>query len=1363
MDDRPQRESVRVVALVTSAGGLQALTVVLRGLPADLPVPVVVQQHLGSQGSQLVAILRQRSDHDIDWARDGAPLLPGHVWVTPGRRRLEILPDGSCVVGREDLQARDRPHDALLSSLADSYGGGALVVVLTGMGRDGAAGVRAVKQAGGIVIAQSEDTAEQPSMPRAAAEAGADLVLPLHEIATVVRDVVAGRPLPRPRAEIEAARELFAGPGPARARLRTMDWSATALGAVSGWPAERRELVRLVLASPLPMLLALGPEQIQIANDAHAPRVADPSMQGAPARDTPARDREAGASHIDRLLTTGEPWWYEDRLIESVRDGRRDEAYFTGSCTPVFEGGVVAGYLGMSVETTERVLAQRRLTVLHALTRLAGADRDDVLQEVGDALGENPRDLPFALVYLDDGTPARTAGLAVAVGVEAEGATAPRTIPSAGGHPLWPVGQVLTGGRPALVDDLRARLPELHAGPWPETSEEALVLPLPGVADGPPVGVLIAGLSPRLALDAPYRSFLELAAGQIAVALAEAGARDLERQRLERLADLDRAKTEFYSNVSHEFRTPLTLMLGPLDEAVRRAGDLPDEVATELQVAQRNARRLLRMVGTLLDFSEVDAGRLRARFIDTDLAALTGEIAAMFRGAAEAAGLELTVDAPALPRPVRVDPEMWEKIVSNLLSNALKFTWTGGVGLTLRALPMHAELVVRDTGVGIPRDQLTHLFKRFHRVPQTRGRTHEGSGIGLALVDELVRRHHGRVRVTSSADAGTTVTVWIPLGGRRVTDPGATAPRTGEVAAAMAHEALQWDARRNQATLGLEEPGEPRDLPAGRMAGARVLVVDDNADMRDYLTRLLGFTWHVTAASDGEEALALARREPPDLVLADVMMPALDGFGLLSAIRADPALAGTPVVLVTARAGEATAIEGLLAGADDYVVKPFTARELVARVAAQLEVAGMRRRLAATDAYRLALSDALRSCEDPTVIQQRAVSMLARQLRVDNVHFAEVDHAAGTIHVRAEDGPAGTSFLGSFPLDQWGGGLLARTLGVGITLVVRDVTTHDIDEAGRTAWLSVGARAVVEVPLVHDGRWLGHVAVLQEKPREWTADEIALVEETAARTWAFLQQARAEAALRESERRFRTVADAVPALIWQNDARGENVFANRCFRDFTGLPGSEISGERWQALVHPDEADAYVAGYLTAVRDRVPWDERNRLRRFDGSWRTFDNYASPLFGADGTFLGHVGVSVDVTEQSAATAALAERTAQLENLFRTLTEAVGQTVWTTDADGRVVEDSPSWRAFTGQTVDEWTGWGWVDAVHPDDRAHAVRQWQDAVTAGTPVDTRFRLRHAASGGWHLTHVRAIPLRHADGTVRGWLGMNTDLGRG
>src|SRR3712207_5527312 len=632
-------------------------------------------------------------------------------------------------------------------------------------------------------------------MPRAAAAAGAHLVLPLDEIGRVVADVVAGGDLPPPRNEVEAVEALFAGPGGARAELREIDWSTTPLGPAASWSAALCTVVRAVLDTEFPMFLMWGPELVQIGNDAYAPTLGTKRMQGLPVRTTWPELWDVVGPRFERIRRTGEPVFARDAEFFPNRRGFVEEAYFTYCYSALHDDGDIAGVLETSLETTARVLADRRLATLRALaTSSVGAESvSSACDRAIRTLEANPRDIPFALLYLHDATRG-TANLCASTGVEPGSGVAPRTLTARSRDAAWPAGRVLTGGTPLVVDDLPTRFPAFHAGPWPEAPHAAVLLPIRPVTDEPPIGVLVAGFSPRLVVDDAYRGFFDLVSKQISASAAEARTRRRERERLERLAELDRVKTEFFSNVSHEFRTPLTLMLGPLEELLQESADLPPGRRAELELVRRNARRLLRLVGTMLDFSQIEAGRMRARFAPVDLASRTREIVAEFESAAARAGLELHVDLPALPEPVWVDADMWEKVVSNLLSNALKFTFDGEIEVTLRALPKHAELVVRDTGVGIPEDELPHVFKRFHRVRGGRARTSEGAGIGLALVHELVRRHHGRIRATSALGEGTTFTVWMPLG-RRPGSPevplDAPLP-TPEIASALAEEAMQW-------------------------------------------------------------------------------------------------------------------------------------------------------------------------------------------------------------------------------------------------------------------------------------------------------------------------------------------------------------------------------------------------------------------------------------------------------------------------------------------------------------------------------------------------------------------------------------------
>lgn len=472
------------------------------------------------------------------------------------------------------------------------------------------------------------------------------------------------------------------------------------------------------------------------------------------------------------------------------------------------------------------------------------------------------------------------------------------------------------------------------------------MLPVTKAAQESATGVLVLGLSPRLAFDSGYRTFAELVAAQVATAVANARVYAEERRRVEVLAELDQAKTAFFSNVSHEFRTPLTLMLGPLEETLSAPNSMAPQDFERLQMVQRNGLRLLRLVNTLLDFSRLEAGRVQASYEPTDLAAYTAELASVFRSAIERAGLRLVIDCTALPEPVYVDRDMWEKIVLNLLSNALKYTFEGEIAVSLVADADAVHLQVRDTGTGIPELELPRLFERFHRVEGARGRTHEGTGIGLALVVELVKLHSGSIGVDSVLNEGSTFRVSIPRGHahlptERISLSG-NLSSTALGAMPYVEEALRWLPAAPDEDLQVQKCCSPtmesptQASPSKPHPEPRVILADDNADMREYVCRLLSERYAVEAVGDGLLALAAATREPPDLILSDVMMPSMDGFALIRALREQPRTREVPVILLSARAGEESRIEGLQSGADDYLVKPFSTRELLARVEANL-------------------------------------------------------------------------------------------------------------------------------------------------------------------------------------------------------------------------------------------------------------------------------------------------------------------------------------------------------------------------------------------------------------------------------------------
>lgn len=742
--------------------------------------------------------------------------------------------------------------------------------------------------------------------------------------------------------------------------IRSMDWSATALGPVEGWPQSLRTTVSICLASDLPICVIWGPGLVQLYNDAYRvicgnkhPRSMGQNFSECWKEAWPV----IGEAHDSAL--TGDTAFLESQQIFLERHGYVEECFFTFSFSPIRdEAGRVGGLFHPVIEMTTQMLSERRTRALRDLTAQTNKAKSvsEALCLSAQALAEYVLDVPFVLLYeLDpDGDQARLVG---ATDLQADAVVSPKTAGSGVKEQTpWPLEEVERSGSAVQVNDMRQRTSQALPGPYPEPPNAALALPiiLPG-ADRP-AAILIAGVSSRLRMNEAYRSFYDLLAAAVTTAVAHARAYDDERRRAKALAELDRAKIAFFSNVSHEFRTPLTLMLGPVEDALAAPDEhLPPLQRERLEVVHRNGLRLQRLVNSLLDFSRIEAGRVRAAYEPTALADFTADLASNFRSACEKAGLELRIDCPPLSEPVFVDNPMWEKIVLNLLSNAFKFTFEGEIAVSMRQVDRAVELRVRDTGTGVPAEEIPRLFERFHRVENARGRTHEGSGIGLALVQELVKLHGGSISADSEVGRGTTFTISIPMGSQHLPNdqvgnrPPAPQPTTG--ANPFVEEALRWlpDADWRSA-LGSELPSiqdDPTDvatLPGGPDdERPLVLVADDNADMRQYVVRLLDAHYRTEAVPDGEAALAAARTRIPDLILTDVMMPRLDGFGLLQALRADPRMSGVPVIMLSARAGEESRIEGLQEGANDYLVKPFSARELLARVAAQLQMTRIRR------------------------------------------------------------------------------------------------------------------------------------------------------------------------------------------------------------------------------------------------------------------------------------------------------------------------------------------------------------------------------------------------------------------------------------
>lgn len=417
---------------------------------------------------------------------------------------------------------------------------------------------------------------------------------------------------------------------------------------------------------------------------------------------------------------------------------------------------------------------------------------------------------------------------------------------------------------------------------------------------------------------------LSLAKDQVEVALA--------RQR-----ELDRLKTEFFDNVSHELRTPLTLILLSLEGPQQRA-DLPQAVRQQLELASRSAERLLRMINQLLDLAKLDAGKTSLHYQPTELHGFLASLLLPFQSLAQKQGTKLTLEGAAAS-PIQADAEMLDIIFQNLLSNALKFTTGGAVLVRLREEESYLAVEVADTGVGIAEENLSYVFQRFAQAGSAQSRRFSGSGIGLSLVKEMVELHGGQVSVQSEPGRGSTFRVELPKGTAHVREDLRARPDPES-------PPLQpWD-REPQLAFATPAPAPTEedlaDLgPTGALEGAdfsTVLVVEDDLEMRRVLCALLSPRYRVLQAADGKEGLRRAREELPDLILSDLMLPQISGTRLIEAVRAEVRTADIPVILLTARSEVNSAVEGLHAGANDFVGKPFSPRELMARIDTQLHL-----------------------------------------------------------------------------------------------------------------------------------------------------------------------------------------------------------------------------------------------------------------------------------------------------------------------------------------------------------------------------------------------------------------------------------------
>lgn len=744
--------------------------------------------------------------------------------------------------------------------------------------------------------------------------------------------------------------------------MQTKDWSTTHVGPQESWPFGLTSVLHLCHCSPVPMAIFWGPDLVVFHNDAFIPILGDKWVEsiGQAASDVWS-DIWHIVGHIDeQVFATGEAAIVNDQFLPLNRLGFIEECYCAWNMTPIKPSGDrIEGVMLLVNDVTYRVLNERRQKVLRELTQQTSSAKTtrDVFGLAATILEKSRQDVPFSLMYSID-RDGRQARLVAFTGIETDDPLLIDIVdleqnedPSSC---KWPISTVFKTGTAQKIPNLFEHFGVNFKSYWLEDTHEALLLPIQISEDTGMLGVLIVGASPRSLLNDDYRTFFDLVTKQIANAYVNARACEEEQLHTKQLEELDRAKTVFFSNISHEFRTPLTLILDPLEETLAdQIQPLPDHQFKRIEMVKRNAVRLLKLVNSLLDFSRMEAGRMQVHYAPTDISKQTANLASVFRSAIEKAGLEFNVNMNDIHEKVYLDSISWEKIIFNLLSNALKFTHQGSITMTLQKESENVVLQVIDTGIGIPKQELPLMFERFHRIENANGRSQDGSGIGLALTHDLVTLHGGTIHVESEEDKGSIFTISIPLGKRHLppdrvhedTPPEDNKPSTLSVP--YVEEALCWLPPSQETLVIPDRPqSEIRPLPPARVAQSTVretiLLADDNPDMREYVGQLLSQHWRVYSVADGVSALKAARNLNPALILTDVMMPKMDGLQLTQELRQDPKTALIPIILVSARAGEESSREGLKQGADDYIVKPFTANGLIDRVRTHMELGKLR-------------------------------------------------------------------------------------------------------------------------------------------------------------------------------------------------------------------------------------------------------------------------------------------------------------------------------------------------------------------------------------------------------------------------------------
>lgn len=1108
--------------------------------------------------------------------------------------------------------------------------------------------------------------------------------------------------------------EFLAGGGEMGERIRSFDWSKTSLGDPEHWPQELKTCVRIMLSSQQPIWIGWGKDLIKLYNDTYIDivRGKHPVALGQPASVVWKDIWKDISPLLSKAMLKDEGTYVESQLLIMHRSGFPEETYYTFSYTPVLgDDDKPAGIICYNTTDTERIINERSLKTLQQLDSLVQKKTErEVYIQAAKAVEFNKWDFPFALIYKinDEG---ETAELVATAGFEEKHPTLPEIVdvtkPTVNTEPFC---KAVSENR-LVESENNGRWGDLPKGAWDIMPHHFLHVPIKGANKKFPLAILSIGLNPYRQFDEVYKNFIQLTADQISLGVNNAIAYEEERKRAQVLEELDKAKTLFFSNISHEFRTPITLMLGPLEELLNKPDiHLSPYERQHVEVTHRNALRLLKLVNTLLDFSRIESGRHQAHFVPTNLSDYTKNLASNFRSVIEKAGLELIVKDGVVKEPVYIDKQMWEKIVFNLLSNAFKYTLQGSVKVELTTDGQQAFMSVEDTGVGIPAKELPHMFDRFHRVQNTAGRTHEGTGIGLSLVKELVQLHKGDITVESKEGVGTKFTVSIPFGNAHL--PPTQVQETSDFADVISNVYIDEAASFLHDRTDKPEP-EQRSFDASL---ATVLIVDDNTDMRQHIESIVSAKYNTLVAGNGVEALHLIRQHQPALILSDIMMPVMDGIELLKEVKKDREIGHIPVILITARAGEESRIEGYETGADDYMTKPFSANELLSRVKSQLKIAHTRQEIEQRlKGFLMQAPAAIAILEGP----EHAFSLT-------NTRFQQIIG-------RESEELLGRSLKQLFPEFE----------GQGIYEIFDYV--YDSGEAFATneffaSFLYKGN--------IRSGYWDFIIYPIKNGNGIINELMVHVIESTA--------QVESKRKVEASERQFRNVLIQSPSIfVLLKGVDMVITFANEPLLVSWGKT-KDIIGKKLLDVL-PEIRDQAFPKLLQRVYEtgKVYYGNEEKARLIKGGEieDVYYNYVyQPIYEIDNTISGITIMATDITEQVNAR----KKIEASEEQFRTLAETLPQLVWMTDPQGNQLYASGRWIEYTGRMSSPEN---WIETLHPEDYKKMVKLWGHSLETGDIYKIELRLK-SKSGEyrWHYGHGE--PIRNEQGEIVSWIGNFMDI---